>query len=347
MCLITLERASYDALKKLFPSTPLDPSYHSTPQTRESSSILPLHNAPASDKYASPEQFRQALDRERYKVADFYKTKIDDLQRAFERMEDEVATLEDRDLGTDDIIKEEDEDEDEVDDEDGERRGEGDALISPQISAAPPRPVVKARLSVFGRLAPAFGRNGRRKSAIPSSHEADIIEASMGNVRRVRSRSTSNGMDQSISSGIPFDERGVAPSKGRMSGPTRGRRSSDMGSSEDGVGRDRRTSISSTSSHEREVAWPRRRYHSIGLVQMDPTAVPNGVVHPPPEEDGVHVETQGEEARPVLIWTANNDYGTVLRIGFKKRISAVWLEAYALKQYVELNLTAFEKILKK
>jgi phosphate transporter len=31
----------------------------------------------------------------------------------------------------------------------------------------------------------------------------------------------------------------------------------------------------------------------------------------------------------------------------KKRISALWLDLYALKQYVDLNLTAFEKILKK
>jgi hypothetical protein len=55
----------------------------------------------------------------------------------------------------------------------------------------------------------------------------------------------------------------------------------------------------------------------------------------------------GDDGRAVFVWTANNDYATVVRIGFKKRISALWLEAYALKQYVDLNLTAFEKILKK
>jgi phosphate transporter len=47
------------------------------------------------------------------------------------------------------------------------------------------------------------------------------------------------------------------------------------------------------------------------------------------------------------IWTANSDYGKVVRIGFKKRIAALWLEGNSLGQYTELNMTAFEKILKK
>lgn len=264
-------------------------------------------------------------------------------------MEEEIAALEDRDLGTDDIIKEEDEDEDDGDDEDGERMGEGDALISPQIQQIPVRPAVKPRTSMFGRLAPVFGRSGRRTSAVPGHHEADILEASMGRVKRVRSRSTSIGMDQSISSGFPFEERGIHPSRNRIPGPKKGRRSSDMESMEDGLGgHDRRTSISSNSSHEHDLAiYPRRRFHSLGLVQMDPTAIPSAVASSSRLENGDQADHEEAESRQVLIWTANNDYGTVLRIGFKKRISAVWLEAYALKQYVELNLTAFEKILKK
>jgi phosphate transporter len=57
---------SYDALKKLFPENPLDPTYHST---QESHSLLPTHR---TDKYASPDEFRVALDREKNKVAEFY-----------------------------------------------------------------------------------------------------------------------------------------------------------------------------------------------------------------------------------------------------------------------------------
>lgn len=47
------------------------------------------------------------------------------------------------------------------------------------------------------------------------------------------------------------------------------------------------------------------------------------------------------------IWSATTDYGKVVRIGFKKRIAQLWLEGNSLRQYVDLNMTAFEKILKK
>jgi phosphate transporter len=83
---------------------------------------------------------------------------------------------------------------------------------------------------------------------------------------------------------------------------------------------------------------------------MDPTSIPPIIAmsrYHQNQNENAEDESGEMEQRPVYVWTANNDYGTVLRIGFKKRISAVWLEAYALKQYVDLNLTAFEKILKK
>jgi len=78
---------------------------------------------------------------------------------------------------------------------------------------------------------------------------------------------------------------------------------------------------------------------------MDASEVPE--FQPAPVEVETEEEEEEDESRPVFVWTGTNDHATVMRIGFKKRISAVWLEAYALKQYVELNLTAFEKILKK
>lgn len=87
--------------------------------------------------------------------------------------------------------------------------------------------------------------------------------------------------------------------------------------------RSHRLSVSSTGSSA-GVSRQRGRRH-LGLVPMD-------------------LENEEGDA---FIWTANTDYGKVLRIGFKKRIAALWLDANSLKQYVELNLTAFEKILKK
>ena len=274
-------------------------------------------------------------------MADFYRSKVQELEHSLGLLQQEVTTLEDRDLGTEDVIKEEDEDEDEDDDE-GTRATESHGLLDSQAPAPPSKPPAKSRTSMFARLAPPFGRSKRKKTG---RHEADILEASLGDMRGVRSRSTSVGMDQSIASGFPGDERlSVATSRGRVPALKKGRRSSDMESFDDGTGMlDRRTSVSSASSHERDASRPLRRFHSLGLVQMDPASVPINITN----GSGEGEEQGGRMRESVLIWTANNQYGTVLRIGFKKRISAIWLDAYSLKQYVELNLTAFEKILKK
>jgi phosphate transporter len=326
-------------LKKLFPSTPLDPSYHSTQQ--ETSSLLPTTRP--RQKYATPEQFRQALEKEKEKVIAFYRSKEEDLHHTLDVLEDEVMELEDRDLGTDDVIKEEDEDED--DDDEGEQT-EGEALLVPKVSQAPVRPRYRPRPSMFSRL----GTIGRRRKGATTSDQADLLEASLGPSPRRRASSIPphrDSMSASISTLNHSHEEGSnSPNLQAKLGPRLGRRVSEMDSEEGatGAGHDRRTSVSSNSSHgENSDFWSTRRRHlSLGLVQLDSDDIPQAVRANQQET----AESDGD-ARPAFVWTANNDYATVLRIGFKKRISALWLEAYALKQYVDLNMTAFEKILKK
>lgn len=336
-----LRPASYDALKKLFPSTPLDPAYLATQQQNESSSLLPLHRRQAKHKWATADEFRAALDRERQKVEDFYKTKYAALQDSYDLLEQEIRGLEDADSGADATIKEEDEDEDDSDRE--QEEGEGDALIphaagTSDRHAVPVRPTTARRESLMKRL--TTGYKGRRTR--PGQHEADILESHLPNkLGSTRSRSSDGRLAGSTT---------LTNDSGEVSAPikrSRTRRSSDLDSSEDGTGvgtrRERRSSVSSMSSHEQELLFTgRSRYHSLGLKEMDEAVIP-GFIKSVRGND----EETGADQRPIWIWTANNDYGTVLRIGFKKRISAIWLEAYALKQYVELNLTAFEKILKK
>jgi phosphate transporter len=316
---------SYDALKKLFPSNPLDPSYFSTQQHQESSSLLPTTRS-GSDKWASPEEFRIALDRERKKVEDFYHTKLAEIQTAFEALESEVRSMEDRDLG-EDVIKEEEEEEEEL----AEFRETDDLLGAP-----PPRPSVKNRTSFMNRMAPSLGR--RRRSILPTAaaatHEADLHESQL---RTQRSRSTGR-ISFSADDGSNLSPKAAA----------KGRRSSDVESSEDGPShnliRDRRTSSSSTSSHDKEPDFTlSSRAKSLGLVLMDPAEVPDWLWRP----QGRDVEEDAEQREPVYIWTGTGNYGTFARISLKKKISRVWLDTYSLKQYVDLNLTAFEKILKK
>lgn len=337
--------SSYDALKKLFPSNPLDPTYLSTQQ--ESSSLLPISGS-RSDKYASPEEFRAALDREKDKVAAFYKGKNQDLRDEFRKIEEEIRALEDRELGGDDVIKEEPEDESD------EEQDEGEHLLerSTQLHSSPNRPLTKKRESILNRL--GTGWKSRRRSLLPSStHEADIMEASVPNLRT--QRSSSIGGERRLSQSA--DETALAPTSSSDGPPSparskqalrKVRRRSSEFSSLDDVGHERRTSMSSTSSHERELSLPRRRWQSLGLVEVDEADIPDGIRISAPNghvEDGMDGEDETE--RPIYMWTGANDHATVMRIGFKKRISANWLEAYALKQYVDLNLTAFEKILKK
>ena len=264
-------------------------------------------------------------------MEDFYNTKLKEMRTTFRVLEDEVRGMEDRELG-EDVIKEEDEEEDE-----GEFR-ETDDLLSPTGMAPPPRPAPKSRTSFMNRMAPAMGR--RRKSVLPTAsgttHEADLHESQL---RTQRSRSTGR---------ISFSADDGSNLSPKVSG--HGRRSSDIESSEDGppntTPRDRRTSLSSTSSHERDHdinLSSRSNFQSLGLVPMDPAEVPEWLWRP----EGRDVEEDAENRDPIYIWTGSGNYGTFARIALKKKISRVWLDTYSLKQYVDLNLTAFEKILKK
>lgn len=352
--------SSYDALKKLFPSTPLDPSYRATHQNNESSAILPFRRA--SNKYASPEEFKQALNKERNKVTEFYKSKFEELTRSFEQLEEEIAGLEERDLH-DDTIKEVDEEDEDAEEGQGERQDipstrETDNLLghssSPTRARSPNRarsPLPRPRPSFVGRLGSSFNFGRRKSAALPNPRDPDILEASIQPTYRSSQspNATRPRMSDSMTSSY-FDEH--AP--GRVPGPRSGRRVSDFDSSADDIrttpgGHDRRASMSSLSSHEGDFNWHRRRYNSLGLVEMDPSTVPDWAVTSVGDvEEGRNGFLHDPNAKQaVFVWTANNDYATVLRIGLKKRISKVWLDAYALKQYVELNMTAFEKILKK
>lgn len=382
--MVTALTTSYDALKKLFPSSPLDPSYHSTSQ--ESSSLLPIASARPADKYASPEEFRIALDREREKVADFYKGKYKELAETYQVLLSEITAIEDRELGGDDVIKEENEEEADGSDDEGDGlNGESDVLLRrsshsnfPGQGSAANRPLMQKRASIMHRLGAGW-KSRRRGSALPTStHEADLMEASVASLQTRRSsndggaRRLSQSADEAMlspSSEMPpsatSNASPVSPAR-RKTSTRRHRASSDLGSSDLERERDRRTSMSSTSSHEqeRDFVLPRSRWQSLELVEMDAGDVPDFSVSPAvgmtyragrgngdAEMGDIQEEGEGEgEAsgdRPVYVWTGSNDHATVLRIGFKKRVSANWLEAYALKQYVDLNLTAFEKILKK
>ncbi|KAL7422800.1 low-affinity phosphate transporter [Cryptotrichosporon argae] len=346
----------YESLKKLFPSVPLDPDYLATQQHAEAGSLLPTRRPDAS-KYATPEQFRAALDHEREKVAKFYEAKFAELQQRYDIVLAEVTALEDAEGygdAEDDVILEEDEDQDGGGDGDGDGAHEGDNLLPRQhdrASHSPVRPVMRGRTSIFGRLVNPRGfRRGQ-----PSADAADLLEAAYQRPGHTRSLSrTREPMTPSVDDPMsPPLGRGRVP----LPRPSRGRRSSDLESSVDDVAAldrsDRRTSVSSQSSGA--PTWPRRRHRSLGLALMDPSSVPDwarGVnaanAHAPLTDSVTSLGTASEAGRrPTYVWTANNDFATITRIGFKKRITPLWLDAYALKQYVDLNLTAFEKILKK
>lgn len=365
---------SYDALKKLFPSTPLDPSYLSTQQHAEATSILPTSRR---EGHATPEQFRAALDKERQKVANFYRSKFDDLQQSYKLLLHETAALEERDLVGDDVIKEEDEeDDDDVDDEGHHHHhhhhhhaDESEGLLpppSPSASMTPGRQI-RPRPSIISRWTPGWSR---RRSVIGNNpHEADLLEAQLSpGTKRARSRSANRGGTHRSVASSQTEDAGAdyfsVPTRGgRVPPPKKARRSSDFESSENEGGHhlvgsttlERRTSVSSASSHEHDrdfLSYGRRRLvGGLGLTIMDTAYVPTWA-----HEDDEVEEEQGDDGEggtnnrrpaPVYVWMGSSDHATVMRIGFKKRISAVWLEAYSLKQYVELNLTAFEKILKK
>jgi phosphate transporter len=277
------------------------------------------------------------------------------MAETYQTLLDEITAIEDRELGGDDVIKEENEDEADGSDYDGEGlNGESDVLLRrsshsnfPNTSNANAnRPLMQKRASIMHRLGAGW-KSRRRGSALPTStHEADLMEASVASLQPRRSSiEGANGrrLSQSADEAMLSPTAELPPSASPTS-PARRKTS-------------RRASMSSTSSHERDFVLPRTRWQSLELVEMDegevpdfarsPNAIINGNGNGNGNGDAEMGDIQEESDRPVYMWTGSNDHATVMRIGFKKRVSANWLEAYALKQYVDLNLTAFEKILKK
>jgi phosphate transporter len=313
---------SYDALKKLFPSDPLDPTYLATQRAGEHGALLGRRGAA---KWATPEQFRAVLDRERRKVISFYTSKLEELRGSDQLLENEVHSIELRELhGDDEVIREEDED-DEYADEDHGLLGSG-VLGSTLLARAPGSPVrgpPRKRNSIFGRISiPTMGGG-------VTGDQADIIESTLpAPVRTSGSRQRSHSMAQPGSEDPPSPTRRISH-----------RRALSEISSADDV-HDRRTSFSSVSTG----GWMRgnRRTPKLGLQLIDSSQYPEWL-----QNEVSRDEEEGSSTPIFYNWTGSSDYATVLRIGMKKRISALWLDLYALKQYVDLNLTAFEKILKK
>ncbi|EIW67285.1 hypothetical protein TREMEDRAFT_45287 [Tremella mesenterica DSM 1558] len=330
----------YDALKKLFPSNPLDPSSYLSTVT-ESTSILPVHRG--DSKYATPPEFRSALDREREKVSTFYLSKISELHRSLEQLEEEIESEETAELvDADDTIAEVNEDGDEA-----------------QAMLGPPSPSISRarKQGILSRLAPNGTIMGRRRSLL-NKDEADVMEG----LSRGRSRSigTSGNGNQNQSSPLLEENQLITteedllgspifPTKGKVP-PPRNRAMSDLESSDADIGRERRLSVSSASSHGDDYGWPRKAYGSLKLVPMDRSALPSWTREESENEPGTPSSSRNagvREKKTVYIWRGDGHRAQMLKIQYKKRISALWLEAYGLKQYVDLNLTAFEKILKK
>ncbi|KAJ9098893.1 hypothetical protein QFC19_006232 [Naganishia cerealis] len=360
----------YDGLKKLFPNEPFDPSYHrGRPEGgRDEEEGSPL--LPAGDERggATQEEFIAACDRERNKVIEFYKEKEQELTENYRTIQHEIKLLEDREL--EDVIEEEDE-------EEGEEQGDGNqhddretynnstpgqsgvshgqsqprlseearrlshddqrlidvegAPTSPPIAATNAPPGFFKRLSNFSRSSP------------DTKDETDLLEAALSPAVQQSQLSGRNP------SGKPRSRsRSVLPPspmrKGSNAGPSpKFKRSvSDYELPSPGMAaqnaREHRLSVSSASSGGAGHGY--RFRGNLGLIPMDNSGVADSMISSSSAQGGIcHVGA--------FIWTANSDYGKVVRIGFKKRIAALWLEGHSLGQYTDLNMTAFEKILKK
>lgn len=69
-----------------------------------------------------------------------------------------------------------------------------------------------------------------------------------------------------------------------------------------------------------------------------------GSPHPPL---GSETGSSPVGARPETIWNSKSAYATDTQLLFKRRITNLYVQTSALKQYVELNYSGFRKILKK
>jgi phosphate transporter len=342
----------YDGLKKLFPNEPFDPSYHrGRPSTgRDEEEASPLLQAGDERGGASEEEFIAACDRERNKVIEFYKEKEQQLSEDFKSLQSEIKMLEDREL--EDVIEEEDEDEEQeeggnmaaeaqTNGQSGSRRFSQDnrrfsqdeealaGLSSPPAQTATTPGFFKR----FGRAAP------------DTKDDTDLLEAALAPAVLQQSQQTARLGSKPRSksrSGYP-----ASPMKnGSNAGPSpKFKRSvSDYELPSPSMGahaaRERGLSVSSASSGGGVHGY--RFRGNLGLIPMDNTGLADSMISTSTAQGG------GSSHAPLsYIWTASSDYGKVVRIGFKKRIAALWLEGNYLGQYTELNMTAFEKILKK
>ncbi|GMK53595.1 hypothetical protein CspeluHIS016_0101810 [Cutaneotrichosporon spelunceum] len=319
----------YESLKKLFPSVPLDPTYLATQQHAESGSLLPTGRS--ASKWASPDEFKEALDHERTKVDKFYEIKFAELRKASEVLEDEVDSIEQRELlaeNAEAILEE-----DEWDLENADERANLLSDLPLPGTMGPPR----KRGSIFGKL-PSFSR---RRSSV-TNDSADIIQSSLPpDVRSSSGRRRSRSLiiaGSAIEDDLSHPQHPQSPRDSKI----RTRALSDFSSADDHF--ERRGSVSSFSSGGGLWRSSSRRAHKLGLEPMDPSAYPDWLK----DELSKASDVESANVKHVYyVWRGNTDYAIVLRIGMKKRISALWLDLYALKQYVDLNYTAFQKILKK
>lgn len=173
-----------------------------------------------------------------------------------------------------------------------------------------------------------------------TNDSADVFQSSFpADVRTSQSRQRSRSLVVTTSGGE--DELGSAQPQQSPRAKQRSRAMSDLSSADDHF--DRRGSMSSISTGG--GLWrSSRRAHKLGLVPMDPSTYPDWLKD---EMDKGGSDVEAASKHIFYVWKGNSDYATVLRIGMKKRMTALWLDLYALKQYVDLNFTAFQKILKK
>ncbi|GHJ86009.1 hypothetical protein NliqN6_2411 [Naganishia liquefaciens] len=347
----------YDGLKKLFPNEPFDPSYHRgrLGTGRDEEEASPLLQAGDDRGVASQEEFIAACDRERNKVIEFYKEKEEQLVEDFRALQHEVKMLEDREL--EDVI-EEDEEEEEAEDADADNDGYTNSQSGSRVLGGSRRfsqddhragegagvfgspPTQASTATGFFKR---FGQINRSTVNVDPKDETDLLEAALSpavmqqqqtNARvlsKPRSRSRSAMPTSPIKNG---SNTGPSPKFKRAVSdyelPSPGMAASNA--------REHRLSVSSASSGGGPHGY---RYRgNLGLIPMDNTGLADSMISASSAQGGLSHAVS-------YIWTANSDYGKVVRIGFKKRIAALWLEGNSLGQYTDLNMTAFEKILKK
>ena len=295
------------------------------------------------------------MDKERKKVIYFYESKKQELEDSFKTLQGEINSLEEREL--EDVIEEEDED---AEAEEGVNHGEhvrpddiewgrrfsheDSAGGASRLPSGPPK--IRKQPSGFMRRLSWMRPHGLGLNHNQTRDETDLLEAALMPAPQLRTPSQDRGTLPS-STGPKSPKITKRASFGGPTSPSHHRKSSDDYFSRERA--DRRLSMSSVSSGD----WAQRydfRGH-LGLVPMDISnlGLSTSMFSAGTAGGDGALSASVAESMPqtAYVWTANSDYGKILRIGFKKRIAALWLEAHSLRQYVELNMTAFEKILKK